>query len=85
MNELPKDFLKRIANAVVRQKHSQSRKQILDSLPVYGDKNYRGRTRRQISRETRILPKRVSGYLQTLKRQHKARCYRGKWRQTKPK
>ncbi len=54
--------------------HQQAKQRILDALPIYGKKSVtgktvNGKTVKQISDETGIPAKSVSGYLQTLKHQ----------------
>jgi hypothetical protein len=61
---------------------SFQKQKILNTLPVSGDKQNKGLTRKQIVQITGIPPKKVSQYLQTLRKQG-ARSFHGKWRQTR--
>jgi len=62
--------------------YEYDKQRILNSLPLRGDKT-QGKTRKEIVKITSIKPEVVSRRLQTLKRQHKVRCYQRKWRCSK--
>jgi hypothetical protein len=58
-----------------------NKQNVLNSLPYPGDETEKGKTRSEIANETGIEAEEVGLYLQSLKRERKARCYGGrKWR-----
>lgn len=54
---------------------------ILKVLPLAHDKTQKGKPRKEIARLVVQSPDKVSTHLQALKRQHRVRCYKGRWRQ----
>lgn len=66
---------------ILRMMQDSDMYKVLNMLPRPGNKQ-KGKTCKEIASEVHMNTKSISIILQKAKRQHKAKCYHSKWRQT---